>query len=326
MHHALHKKHDHESDPQDMRNMGGFRDKMPITYWSMLISTLAIAGVPLFSGFLSKDAILAGSLSFAQQHPQHFLLPVFGFGAAAITAFYMFRMMFMTFHGKPQMPELIDDIHESPKEMTGPLVLLGTLSVSIWYILPHFNPISTHGSWFTSLVQPVTAVVPGNLSAHSIEEGAHHAHNLAMGISIGVAALGIGLAVLMYLKKVLSAETWRNRAGFMYDWSLNKYYFDENYDKYLYQPTLRLANKIAWIDWELYDKYFINGFGHVTNWASRVAGKFDYDIIDQILVDGLGRIVDNIGNIIKKFQTGKLQNYLLYVTAGVIILMIIQSF
>ena len=326
MHHALHKKHDHESDPQDMRNMGGFKDKMPITYWSMLVSTLAIAGVPLFSGFLSKDAILAGSLSFAQHHPEHFLLPVFGFGAAAITAFYMFRMMFMTFHGKPQMLELIDDIHESPKEMTGPLVLLGTLSVAIWYTLPHFNPMSTHGSWFTSLVQPMTAVVPGNLTAHSIEEGAHHAHNLAMGISIGVAALGIGLAVLMYLKNVLSAERWGNRVGFMHDWSLNKYYFDENYDKYLYQPTLRLANKIAWIDWELYDKYFINGFGRVTNWASNVAGKFDYDIIDQILVDGLGRITDNLGNILKKIQTGKLQNYLLYVTAGVIILMIIQSF
>nr|MCS5645673.1 NADH-quinone oxidoreductase subunit L [Candidatus Neomarinimicrobiota bacterium] len=326
MHHALHEKHDHETDAQDMRNMGGFKDKMPITYWSMLVSTLAIAGVPLFSGFLSKDAILAGSLSFAQHHPEHFLLPVFGFGAAAITAFYMFRMMFMTFHGKPQMPELIDDIHESPKEMTGPLVLLGTLSVAIWYTLPHFNPISTHGSWFTSLVQPMTAVVPGNLTAHAIEEGAHHAHNLAMGISIGVAALGIGLAVLMYLKKVLSAETWGNRAGFLYDWSLNKYYFDENYDKYLYQPTLRLANKIAWIDWELYDKYFINGFGRVTDWASRVTGKFDYEVIDQILVDGFGRIADNLGAMLKKVQTGKLQNYLLYVTAGVIILMIIQSF
>ena len=85
-------------------------------------------------------------------------------------------------------------------------------------------------------------------------------------ISIGVAALGIGLAVLMYLKKVFSAEKWGNQAGFMYDWTLNKYYFDENYDKYLYQPTLRLSNKIAWIDWELYDKYFINGFGRVTNW------------------------------------------------------------
>ena len=305
--------------------MGGFKDRMPITYWSMLLSTFAISGVPLFSGFLSKDAILAGSLSFAQHHPEHFLLPVFGFGAAAITAFYMFRMMFLTFHGKPEMPELIEDIHESPKEMAGPLVLLGTLSIFIWYTLPYLNPLSSHG-WFTHLVVPIDSVVPGNPSAHSIEEGAHHAHGLAMYISIGVATLGIGLSVLMYLKKVLSAETWRNRAGFMYDWSLNKYYFDENYDKYLYQPTLRLAKKIAWIDWELYDKYFINGFGRVTSWASRVTGKFDYNIIDQIMVDGFGRIMDNLGGTLKKVQTGRLQNYLLYVTAGIIILMIIQSF
>ena len=325
MHHALHEKHDHETDAQDMRNMGGFKEKMPITYWSMLMSTLAIAGVPLFSGFLSKDAILAGSLSFAQHHPQHILLPIFGFGAAAITAFYMFRMMFMTFHGKPQMPELIDDIHESPKEMTGPLVLLGTLSVFIWYTLPYLNPLSSHG-WFTDLVVPIDSSVPGNLSAKEIEDGAHHAHGMAMYISIGVAILGIGLSVLMYLKKILSSENWKNRAGFMYDLSLNKYYFDENYDKYLYQPTIRLAKKIAWIDWELYDKYFINGFGHMTAWASRVTGKFDYEIIDQIMVDGAGRIASRLGILLKKVQTGRLQNYLLYVTAGIIILMIIQSF
>jgi len=325
MHHALHEKHDHDTDPQDMRNMGGFKDKMPVTYWSMLLSTLAIAGVPLFSGFLSKDAILAGTLSFAQHHPEHFLLPIFGFGAAAITAFYMFRMMFLTFHGEPQMPELMDDIHESPKEMTGPLILLGGLSVFVWYTLPYFNPISSHG-WFTDLVVPKDAVVPGNLTAHEIEEGAHHAHYLAMGLSIGVAVLGIGLSILMYLKKVFSAETWGSRAGFMYDWSLNKYYFDENYNKYLYQPTLRLANKIAWIDWELYDKYFINGFGRVTDWASRVTGKFDFDAIDQTLVDGTAKLASGLGAIFKKVQTGKLQNYVLYVTAGIIVLMIIQSF
>ena len=325
MHHALHKKNDHESDPQDMRNMGGFKDKMPITYWSMLVSTLAIAGVPLFSGFLSKDAILAGSLSFAQHHPEHFLLPVFGFGAAAITAFYMFRMMFMTFHGKPQIPELIDDIHESPKEMTGPLVILATLSFFVFYTLPYFNPLSSHG-WFTNLVVPVDAVVPGNLTAHGIEEGAHHAHNLAMGISIGVAAFGILLAWAMYIKKALSAETWSSRAGLLYTLSFNKYYFDENYDKYIYHPTLRLANKVAWIDWELYDKYFINGFGRLTDWASRVTGKFDFDGIDQILVDGTGRIANLLGRTFKTVQTGKLQNYVLYVTAGVIIIMVIQSF
>ena len=325
MHHALHEKHDHETDPQDMRNMGGFKEKMPITYWSMLISTLAIAGVPLFSGFISKDAILAGTLSFAQHYPEHFLLPVFGFGAAAITAFYMFRLMFLTFHGEPKMPELIDDIHESPPEMTGPLVILATLSFFVFYTLPYFNPLSSHG-WFTNLVVPIDAVVPGNLTAHEIEEGAHHAHHLAMYISIGVAAFGILLAWAMYIKKALSAETWSTRAGLLYTLSFNKYYFDENYNKYIYQPTFRLANKVAWIDWELYDKYFINGFGRLTDWASRVTGKFDFDGIDQILVDGTGRIANLLGRTFKTVQTGKLQNYVLYVTAGVIIIMVIQSF
>ena len=137
----------------------------------MLASTFAIAGVPLFSGFLSKDAILAGTLSFAQQHPQHFLLPIFGFGAAAITAFYMFRMMFLTFHGKPKIPEIVNDIHESPREMTGPIALLGMLSLYIWYTLPNnLSPMASYG-WFNpklygdkfigGLVHPVDSRIPG---------------------------------------------------------------------------------------------------------------------------------------------------------------------
>ena len=325
MHHALHEKHDHDTDPQDMRNMGGFRNKMPITHISMLLSTLAIAGVPLFSGFLSKDAILAGTLSFAQHHPEHLLLPVFGFSAAAITAFYMFRMMFLTFYGEPKIPEIIEDIHESPKEMTGPLVLLGGLSVFIWYTLPYFNPMSTHG-WFTDLVVSKDAVVPGNFTAKEIKDGAHHAHYLAMYISIAVAFSGIALSYLMYIKKIFVPSNWAEKAGFLYNWSLNKYYFDENYNRFLYQPTLRLAKKVAWLDWELYDKYFINGFGRLTDLASKITGKFDYHGIDQVFVEGNGKIVSLLGKITKKLQTGRLQNYVLYVTAGVIVLMIIQSF
>ena len=325
MHHALHEKHDHETDPQDMRNMGGFKSKMPITYWSMLISTLAIAGVPFFSGFLSKDAILAGTLAFAQHQPQHFLLPVFGFGAAAITAFYMFRLIFMTFHGEHQMPELVDDIHESPKEMTGPLVLLASLSVFIFYTLPRFNPFSYHG-WFTDLIVPQTAVVPGSMTAHQITEYSHHAHNLAMGLSITVAVIGISLSVLVYLKKIIPAETLAKKMGFLYDWSLNKFYFDENYHRFLYKPFLNLSSKVAWIDWELYDRYFINGFGLVTEWFSRVIGKFDYDGIDQGLVDGIGRMAGVTGHSLRKIQTGRLQNYLLFVVAGVIVMIIVQAF
>jgi len=324
MHHALHKKHDHETDPQDMRNMGGFKEKMPITFWSMTISTLAIAGVPFFSGFLSKDAILGGTLSFAQHHPQHFLLPLFGFGAAAMTAFYMFRMIFMTFYGQSKMPEIYSDIHESPREMTGPLVLLGTLSIFVFYTLPYFNPFSTHG-WFTDLIVAKDSFVPGNISAHEIAEHAHHAHMPAMILSLSVAGFGILLAGLMYLKKSLSADTWAKNSGPLYKLSLNKFYFDENYDRFLYQPLMKLANKVAYFDWELYDKYFINGFGKVTAWLSDISGKFDYDGIDQGLVDGVGRSANNVGHSLRNIQTGRIQNYILYVLAGAILMIIIQA-
>ena len=325
MHHALHKKHDHDTDPQDMRNMGGFKDKMPITYWAMLISTLAISGVPFFSGFLSKDAILAGTLSFATHHPAHFLLPVFGFGAAAITAFYMFRLIFMTFHGKPQMAELYDDIHESPKEMTFPLILLSTLSVFIFYTLPYFNPISDHG-WFTELVVAADAAVPGNPSAHYIAEGVHHAHYPAMALSLLVAALGIFLSWTMYFKKKLSADEWAGKLKPMYSLSLNKYFFDENYNRFLYQPLLKLSSLVAHIDWDLYDKYFINGFGRVTKIFSFFTGRMDYDGLDQTIVDGIGRSARNAGGVLKFLQTGRLQNYLLFALLGVVVIVLVQSF
>ena len=326
MHHALHEAHDHDTDPQDMRNMGGFREKMPITYYSMLISTLAIAGVPLFSGFLSKDAILAGTLAFAQQNPGHFLLPLLGFSAAAITAFYMFRLIFMTFHGKPNMKNIFKDIHESPKVMTGPIILLGCLSFFIFYTLPNYNPISAENSWFTDLVQAQTSSVPGSMTANEIAEHSHHAHYLAMGISIFVAFLGILFAFMMYFKNIISAKKLSSRFGFLYDWSLNKFYFDENYNRFMYQPFLKLSNTISWLDWQFYDKYFINGFGYLTKFFSNITGKFDYDGIDQGFVDSFGRTVNIFGNGLKKIQTGRLQNYLLYVVAGILIIIIIQAF
>ena len=325
MHHGLHEINDHDTDAQDMRNMGSLKDKMPITYWSMLISTFSIAGVPLFSGFLSKDAILAGTLSFATSNPKHLMLAVFGFGAAAITAFYMFRMIFMTFHGKEKTNGLKKHIHESPKEMTGPIVLLGLLSIFIWYTVPELNPMDTKG-WFTSNITASDSSVPGSLTSEQIEYGSKNAHSTAMYISIAVALIGILLSWLVYSKKIFSAIIWSKRTGFLYHWSLNKYYFDENYNKYIYEPTFRLANKVAWIDWDLYDKYFINGFGRFIDWLSLQTGKLDFLGLDQTVVDGTGKLTNILGGILKTIQTGKLQNYVLYVTAGVIILMIIQSF
>ena len=324
MHHSLHELKDHDTDPQDMRNMGGFKSKMPLTHWTMLIATLAISGVPLFSGFLSKDAILAGTLAFAQQYPQHFLLPIFGFGAAAITAFYMFRLIFMTFYGKPKMKKVFNGIHESPRLMTFPLVLLAGLSFFIFYTLPYFNPFSDHG-WFTELIKASDSAVPGNPSAKEIYQGVHHAHYTAMALSLLVAALGIGLSYLMYIKEKFSAEAWARRMGFLYKLSLNKYFFDENYNRFLYQPFLKLSRAVAYVDWDLYDKYFINGFGHVTKFLSKITGHLDYEGLDQTLVDGVGRRTQWFGEKLKQVQTGRLQNYMLFALIGVILILVYQA-
>ncbi len=324
MHHALHKKHDHDTDPQDMRNMGGFKHKMPITYWAMLISTLAISGVPFFSGFLSKDAILAGTLSFASHHPQHFLLPVFGFGAAMITAFYMFRLIFMTFHHEPKREDLYDDIHESPVEMTMPLVILSALSFFIFYTLPHFNPMSDHG-WFKEIIQAKSSLVMGAPSAHEIAEGIHHSHIPAMLLSLFVAGSGILLAWLMYYKKVFSADAWARRFKGLYNLSYNKFYIDELYERFLYNPFYKLAGQVAYLDWDLYDKYVIDGFGKVTNWIAKLSGITDYDGLDQGVIDGFGRVTQRIGFWMKGLQTGRLQNYILFAAVGMILIIIFQT-
>ncbi|NOZ03346.1 MAG: NADH-quinone oxidoreductase subunit L [FCB group bacterium] len=327
MHHALHKKQDHETDPQDMRNMGGFKSKMPITYWSMMASTLAISGVPFFSGFLSKDAILAGTLSFAGKYPQHFLLPVFGFGAALITAFYMFRLMYMTFHNQPRRPDIYNEIQESPREMTFPLILLATLCLFIFYTLPNVNPLSDKG-WFSTLIVARDSVVPvemGPVIASEIEEGMHHSHYPAMGISIVVVALGILLAWLMYLKGKLSPAAWAEKLKPFYRLSAGKYFVDELYAKYLYRPVLGLADRIGYLDWDLYDKYFINGFGRVTTWLSNLSGKLDYDGLDQGIIDGIGRVIRYLGAVLRGLQTGRLQSYLLFALLGIIIILVFQT-
>jgi NADH:ubiquinone oxidoreductase subunit 5 (subunit L)/multisubunit Na+/H+ antiporter MnhA subunit len=147
-----------------------------------------------------------------------------------------------------------------------------------------------------------------------------------MGLSLVVASLGILLAYLIYQRRVISAKNISEKFGFFYDWSLNKFYFDENYNRYLYQPCLRLAHTISWLDWEFYDKYFINGFGKLTKLLSNISGKFDYSGIDQGVVDGFGRASNAAGKILRNVQTGRLQNYLLFVVAGILVIIIAQAF
>ena len=231
-------------------------------------------------------------------------------------------MIFMTFYGEPTQKDVFEHIHESPKEMTGPMILLGALTFFIFYTLPNFNPFSDAG-WFTSLVAARDSIA-GGPTAQAIADGMHHSHYMAMGISLVVAALGILLAYFMYYKKSISAEKIANSISPLYKLSFNKFYFDELYANYLYRPFSLLANKVAFIDWDLYDKYFINGFGVFTKFVSRIAGDADYYGLDQGIVDGFGRAVSWKGKLLKEVQTGKLQNYLLFALIGIILMLLIQ--
>ncbi len=158
MHESMHKAHNHSMDAQDIRNMGGLRKTMPLTYVMFLIVTLAISGVPFTSGFLSKDGILAGTLAFGNL-TGHWLIPMAGFGAAGLTAFYMFRLTIESFHGKPKT-DIAANTHENRWVITLPLIILATLSIFIFY---SFNPTDPSKGWFYSKVNPPATAVPHEL-------------------------------------------------------------------------------------------------------------------------------------------------------------------
>ena len=321
MHHSLHHLHDHDTDPQDMRNMGGLKNKMPITHLAMLISTLAIAGVPFFSGFLSKDGILAGVLSYYHMHHGWtLLLPLAGFGAAMITAFYMFRLIFMTFYGKPNKQEIYSHVHESPLLMTVPLILLSLLSTAFAFTL-NFNPLLSKG-WFKTLIGKSKN---NFLDMQVIKEGIHHAHDQAMYLSLFVASLGILTSVIFYyFKKVDLAKVTRlvNILG-LYNLSKNKFYIDRIYSALLYRPFMRQTKIFTWLDWDVYDRIFINGWSWVTLSISKISAYTDYNWLDQKVIDGTAHLSSYISKKLKSTQSGVIQNYLLSGTIGLIIVFII---
>jgi len=323
MHHSLHKLDDHDTDPQDMRNMGGLKDKMPITFWSMMVATLAISGVPIFSGFLSKDAILAGTLSYYHaHHGWTWFLVLAGFGSAAITAFYMFRLIFMTFFGKPKNEKIYSQIHESPLFMTSPLILLSFLSLALVFTFPSINPIDYHG-WFYDTIGYANNYA--GLDMKVVSDGIHHAHYEAMFLSLLVATLGIFASVLFYLFNKINPDRVMKALNVLglYNLSFNKFYIDEIYDALIYRPFMWWSSIASKIDWNLYDQKFIDGWGWLTLKISDKSGKADYNWLDQKLVDGAAKITDFFGRKLKATQSGIIQNYVLGGMLGIILLIII---
>ena len=350
--------HDHGSEippDQDMRNMGGLRHKMPITFVTMLIATLSISGVPfVFSGFWSKDAILGGVLGRAMEwnSVHHYLLFGIALCAAGITAFYMFRLIFMTFFGEPRNQEMHDMAHESPKSMTVPLLILAVLSLPVVNILwfndsyikppeqPHLHaPQHAHASpdsttdkaGITLLLFGVSEAVAAEDVGHDTHgahgDDAHHghhgpAHTIAMVLSIIVAGLGILLSWLFYHRRSLSAESVATRFRPLYNLFWHKYYFDEFYDGVLVALTVWKARLFAQFDGTVVDG-IVNGVGKVTrDFLAVFIGVFDNRVVDG-LVNQVAEVTWAVGGRVRRIQTGAIQTYLFVVLAGIVLLILV---
>jgi len=321
------------SGEQDMRNMGDLHRRIPITHWTMFIATLAIAGIFPFAGFFSKDEILWQTWS-APGKAYPFLWLV-GIITAFMTAFYMFRLMFLTFHGRARMSHEVEHhIHESPTSMTMPLVILAIFSIFAgWLGVPH----SLKGSnRFGKFLEPVFAreapvlaeEKPGQLAAG--EKEVEHTKPLEyalMGLSLGIAFAGWGLAWKYYRDAGKDyVEPLAAKTPALYTTLLNKYYVDEGYD-YAFTGrrkigdvrlgVLGLGEASAWVDSNVIDGT-VNGAGWSTRLAGTLSSWWDKWIIDGFFVNGsatLARIMSYPARIV---QWGLVQFYALVMVIGLL--------
>ncbi len=324
---------------QDITKMGGLRKKMPITYAAFLVSSLAISGIPLTSGFLSKDGILAGSYAFGTL-TGHWYFAFIGFFVALLTAFYMFRLIILTFHGKPRDQHKYEHAHESKFNMAMPLVVLSVLSIFFWYTP---NPLNPETGWVLSKwVHAPEISVPqearysfmkSDSEAPVVEEPSgeeitysesythamHSVHYPAMILSLTMAALGILFAFMFYQWKKWDPDKLAASIKPLYKLSYNKWYFDEIYDATFVGGTLLFSRFLAWFDNKIIDG-IVNGSATITRGFSRFSGRFDSIVVDG-LVNFMAYLSGFFGLIFRRFQTGKVQTYLVFVIFSLVILL-----
>jgi len=256
MHRAYHATHAHE-DAQDMRNMGGLARYMPWTATLMWIATLAIAGIPPLAGFFSKDEILGAAFARGAVRPAWYAFWGMGLAAALLTAFYMTRLMLYTFHGPNRTGDRErEQLHEAPAVMTGPLVVLGVLTVLGGAL--NIPPLFGGGAWLEHWLAPVTGVA---VTAERAVEAAPATEWALVGSAVLVAALGMVGAVRLLKPAALvparlaPAETGLGRLLW------KKWYVDELYDALVVRPVMWLSREVLWkvVDVRLVDGLLVNG-------------------------------------------------------------------
>ena len=270
---------------QDMRKMGGLRKKIPVTFWTMFMATLAIAGAPGFSGFFSKDEIL--------NEAQRVSPVLWGLGVltAGLTAFYMFRLLFLTFFGEPQYNERKVHVHESPKSMTIPLIVLAILSVcGGWMAAPALMGGANH---FKDFLAPVlsTAAEPSAAAAES--SGGGEILQALIGAPVIAGLLGFLLAWWLYIKSPKTPKKLADSLSAPYKLLSGKYFIDELYMAVIVRPLVWISRNVLW---HVVDEGAIDGTVNGIAFASREAG-------------------DNL----RRANTGNVRSYATWIVLGVMV-------
>jgi NADH-quinone oxidoreductase subunit L len=306
---------------QDMRKMGGLKRHLPTTYWTFLVATLALAGIPPLSGFFSKDEILgrvfaAGTGDLNGFGAVYRVLWVLGVAGAFLTAFYMCRAVYMTFHGEFRgTPEQAHHLHESPASMTWPLRLLALGSVVAGFI--GIAPVLTPGrdwNWFEHLLH---GVAPGVEVEHAptfaIEWG-------LIALSVAVALAGIALAHRFYTGDHAFEAPHRLAQRFptLFTTVANKYYVDEIYDATVVAGTMKLCDACWEFDARVVDGA-VNGTRHATVATSFFSGLFDLNVVDG-LVNLLARAYGWASHGLRRVQWGVVQGYALVMAFGFVLM------
>ncbi len=287
-------------DPQDMRLMGGLWKKNPVNFITYMVAAASLAGLPFFSGFLSKDLILLRAWSWATDYSDGafsllHVVPLLGFATVFLTAFYMGRQVFLVFFGEFRFEKLLDKfagtskfVAHKPLLMRIPVIILSVLSLGL--VFSWSNPFSADASWFLKTFQQPFSIVPGFALSQKehfgrINELAHHLHWPATIWSIGLVLVGIGLSYMAYMKNGSVhriQKDFSNTNNLVVKVSRNNWYLDELYYKFVVYPFASMAKSFA-----VFDRKVVNGVAELpvglSLGLSRIGGWFDKNVVDWLV-------------------------------------------
>ncbi|MEO7102713.1 MAG: proton-conducting transporter membrane subunit, partial [Gemmatimonadaceae bacterium] len=315
MHAAYHHSGNH-ADAQDMRNMGGMRKAMPVTWVMMWIATLAISGVPPFAGFFSKDSILNAAFEHSNDsilsgatwlgisgHTVLLGVYVFGLAAALLTAVYMTRLMLYTFHGPSRATETEQHaMHEAPWTMTGPIVVLGLLSlIGGWLNLPAIASFLGRSGGLDRWLNPVVGSAARAMTNGTAVEASHGTELALIGTAVAIAIVGIAIAFLaLKPASLVTKDQSPGEHGFEKVLA-EKYYVDEIYEAGIVHPAFATAKNVLW-------------------------RGLDVGIIDNLFVNGSAAVARGFGWIGAQIQNGSTGVYAWGIALGAIVVLSVFSF